>query len=160
MRWMMGIGAAGIVAVSLACGGLGVGPGATVASGNLTTGQPTTISYTTPADGDVGVWLTYDLAFTGGSYRVTGPLDIDVNGTSVLSTQLDFGPQGGATAGSNSRVTWGTMESTFNGNGSSSGRIWAHSLEAVPAGSTITVNVAATPASGTTVNALSMELTQ
>ena len=148
-----------VLGLGLACSGLGLSPGTPIATANATSGSAASLQVTAPADGSAALWLTYDLDFTSG-WSIDGPLTVSVAGNPVRAEVVSYDSERGPLVGNNTRVTFGTSESIFNGRGSASGSVKLLVVQDLKAGDRVQVDATLTVAPGVTANVLELGLSQ
>ena len=153
--WTLGSSAA-VLLFGLACSGMM--PGTQLGAVATPSGTPASLSITVPSDGDVALWLRYDLDFTK-PWRVDGPIKVSVGKTVVRTETVAYEKGNGPLASGGAKITFGTVDTELNGAGSTSGSVKLLNVPGVQAGDVVLVETTLTVPGHVTVNALELQLT-
>jgi len=146
----------GTISLVLGCAGL-MGYGTEL--GSTTIQPPGTFSMTVQTvNGEPhGMWLDYDVSFTGGDYEVTGTIEASTGPSSLASWPVTLNSSDSPIGGG--RFTLNSSDSNIMGKGTSRATIFLIDLPKQAQGTSIDLNGSFTPSAGTTIHHLRLVVT-
>lgn len=136
-----------------------VGYGDEIAGADVALGAPFELAYTPKSNEPHQLWLSYDVEYQGGDFRLQGPFTAQRGTEALGSWTLALGAEGGPIEGVSSRKSLKTTTVTRNDQGSMSSTVHLVEVAGSPAGEPVMIRGTWTPAPGTTVKALRLVVT-
>ncbi|MBI2894543.1 MAG: hypothetical protein HYY06_13405 [Deltaproteobacteria bacterium] len=165
LKWVF-IGCGTFVLLGLVGGGLGIYflvknvAGTEVASAPGMVGQESAVTFQVVEPVPHALWIEYDATFSGGGFRLEGPIVVRTPAGVIVQDALTLGLDGPPTASSSGRVQMNSRHVNFNGQGSSAARVRLVEIPPQQVGTTVTAGVTATASALTVVRSLRLVVTR